>query len=182
MSNDMVIKIGLQGKEVFALKVKDEMDFGEVVKSIKGHFKCDPNSAIILKLKRDSSVVTSMEQLRNLYHVHGQFVYEASVATPPPASEEKKAEPTCELHKPYRLSPRIMGEMFKRFLSSDPSVIEIADLVRREKKTMMSGSYGIEDYAGTIAGVEAGLTSALANNLFLMDIEAGKSAEGDNNK
>ncbi len=97
--------------------------------------------------------------------------------------EEKKVQPISRgkdaamQSRPYKLNPAVLKEMFRKFITSDPSVIEIIDLVRREKKGMLQGQYKLEDYAQTLRMMEDDVADALQNNVFLVDIDAPADCE-----
>eukprot|EP01022_Parablepharisma_sp_SALTPOND_P028244 TRINITY_DN700_c0_g1_i1.p2 TRINITY_DN700_c0_g1~~TRINITY_DN700_c0_g1_i1.p2 ORF type:complete len:261 (+),score=33.30 TRINITY_DN700_c0_g1_i1:78-785(+) len=70
----------------------------------------------------------------------------------------------------HRLNPLFLKRLFDKFMTTEACAVEIEDLVKTNRKTLLSQKHTLENYADTIKEIENLLQDALENNVFLVDI------------
>ena len=207
--NKTCIKVTYKGDmKMLPLEGKE---FDKLILSIKTSFSIKGDIALTPLNAPKSEPIASIEQVLELVKKGStKFIVAdavaATVSVQPPSSkkpeeeEEKKevkkevatASKGTSVYQPkevvvqpqalFKLNPAVLGQMFKKLLTSDSSVVAIMDFIRENKRNMMNGNYELKDYVDTLKGMENTMGEALDKNIFLMDFESLSGESDKENK
>ena len=112
-----------------------------------------------LVLKEEKPTISAIEKMSKM---ETSQPIEEKVETAVQASPSIKGQ--------YKLNPRVLEEMFKKLMSTEACALEIEDIVKNNRKTLLSENYKLEDYGDVLRTIEKQVEDALENNVFLVDI------------